>query len=180
MELSKKDKKTLIIIIIVILIVSCSLLNNNDSNTTNQVNNIDTKENNNQEKTNVVFEWKCTSDITHEGREETKVLEVGKDIEPGNYVVKYDYHDFTDSQGQQTTNKFNRYYFLYISNIKVDDINGENINKLNDDVKDEKSFVPNKTIENTKEITLENGNYLYLYHTVNEKANYGDLTIEKK
>ncbi|MEE3344699.1 MAG: hypothetical protein VZS44_11435 [Bacilli bacterium] len=136
-----------------------------------------TKEEKNE---NVVFEWKCTSDIRYEGREETKVLEVGKDIEPGNYLVKYDYHDFTDSQGQPTTNKFNRYYFLYISNIKVDDINGENINKLNDDVKDEKSFVPNKAIENIKEITLENGNYLYLYHTVNEKANYGDLTIEKK
>lgn len=130
--------------------------------------------------TKEVFKWKCTGDITTEGKEETKVLEVGKDIEAGEYIIKYEYKDYTSSLGQQTTNKYNRYYFVYVSNTKVSDVNGENVNKLGDDVISMYNFYPQESVEKEQDLSLKDGNFLYIHHTSNKEAGDGTLTITKK
>ncbi len=137
------------------------------------------EENKKSVKENEVFRWECTGDITHEGKEETKKLKVGDDIEPGNYIIKYEYEDYTASQGQQITNKYNRYYFVSISNIDVPDVNGENINKI-EPIIQTFSFAPNSYLEKEQKMTLEDGNYVYINHSKNDKAQEGTIVIEKE
>ena len=62
-------------------------------------------------KNDIVFVWKSTCDIKHEGIEETKILEVGKNLETGKYQLQYSYNEY---KNKQTNNKYNRMYYIYI------------------------------------------------------------------
>lgn len=152
-------KKLLKIFVCLIVVLSLSACSEENEKTSNK---------------NEVFRWECTGDITYESIEETKVLEVGKDIDTGNYIMKYEY----DETGKSM--QFNRQYFIFISNLKLDDINGENVNKLEGNVINEYHFYPEQSSDTSINISLNDGNYLYIYHPAIEKALDGTITIEKE
>lgn len=191
-EAKKKSKKKTIIIVLVVFLLLGGIIGSNTeegTETTDTNNNKQTKETTQKSNTTTekkktttkkeVFKWEATGDIRIEDYEETKVLEVGKDIEAGEYKIEYSYKDY-DSISVQTTMKYNRTYFVYISNLKLDNVNGENVNKLENNILDEHSFHPNKYIDKTADIKVESGNYIYIYHTANKEAGYGTIKIISK
>ena len=127
-------------------------------------------------KNDIVFVWKSTCDIKHEGIEETKILEVGKNLETGKYQLQYSYNEY---KNKQTNNKYNRMYFIYIATKKISDISGENINKLEKYIIKSYMFYPDDTSDKNITINLKKGQYVYIQHTAKKEAGDGTIKIKK-
>lgn len=201
-EINKKTKIILTIVFLVLFfyVIGTNNFNNQTSNksqnTTQEVTQSEKERQKEQEKikkqqekatqktksknikVDIVFTWESTKDLSHEGIEETKILEVGKDIEEGEYQFQYSYADY-DSVSKKSTNKYNRMYFIYIATKKIENINGENINKLEKYIEKSYMFYPDATSDKNITVTLKKGQYVYIQHTAKKQAGDGTIKIKK-
>jgi len=181
-----------VIIIVVIAMVGVG----ENSNTANTINNIETI-NNNEKKSNDTYDnqeikveenstyktsykWECTKDIRHEQIEETEILAVEADVydginlESGKYKISYSYEDYTSTLGLETTNKYNRFYFVYVTN-ELMDVN----TLLSKETKINKGYTFSPTLHDEQTIQLERGQYIYIQHTPQKEAGYGTIELKK-
>lgn len=128
-----------------------------------------------QSNETVVFKWECTKDIEHEGVEETIILGVGtsenadKEIQPGTYKVLYEYEEYVDLK---TTKRFNRQYDITILDSYYPLNEYKNIEGWFD--------VYSPDYYETKEITVNQGQYVYINHIAVKEAGYGTISLIAK
>lgn len=128
-----------------------------------------------EKQENVVFKWECTKDITHEGIEETKVLGVetsenaDKEIPAGTYKVVYEYEEYADLK---TTKRYNRQYDITILDSYYPLTEYKNIEGWFE--------VYSPDYYETKEITVNKGQYIYINHIAVKEAGDGTISLIAK
>ena len=174
-------------VIVILLVLICigstgdntTTLSNANENVTESINEEDKKiEEDSMYKKS--YQWECTGDVKHEGVKETEILAVeadeynGTNLESGNYKISYSYNDYTSTFGLTTTNKYNRFYFVYIANelTNIDEL-------LNGKIKINHEYTFSPALYDEQTIQLEKGQYIYIQHTAQKEAGYGTLKIEK-
>ena len=131
-------------------------------------------------KYKTTYQWECTKDMRHEQIDEYQILAVEDDgyngivLESGKYKISYTYKDYTSTFGISTTNKYNRFYFVYITNElgTIQDIMDEKINHSH-----WLTFCP--AVHNEEIVELEKGQYVYIEHTPIKEAGDGTIKLEK-
>lgn len=176
---AKHKAITFILVIFIIVIVSVFSEINNTNNTTQNNSNENEKETK-YSKYKTTYQWECTKDVQHEQISENQILAIEDDnydgivLESGKYKISYTYNDYTSTFGLSTTNKYNRFYFVYIANElgTMQDIISEKI-KINH----EYTFSP--ALHDEQIVELERGQYIYIEHTPIKEAGYGTIKLEK-
>lgn len=161
MEDKKKltNKIATILLVILLCIIFISILFGSSSKESKVLENAD-------------YVWNCSKDVAIEGNHEMQIIGIGtKDnadyqLEPGTYEISY---DFLESDDKENASKWNRLYLITILDHYT--VNEDEIVGL---------YMISPHELSTKELTFKEGDYVYIEHTPNEHARYGDLYLKKK
>lgn len=170
---------SIFLLIMFICIIVAFVTNMEDSSAQTSSNTVSSNEQTDS-KYRTVYQWECTKDIQHEQIDEYQILAVEDDeyngtvLESGKYKISYTYRDYTSTFGLATTNKYNRFYFVYIANElgSMQDILSEKIKHSH-----WLTFCPSTHDEQIVE--LEKGQYIYIEHTPIKEAGDGTIKLEK-
>ena len=167
----------LVIFIITIIFVISEINKNNDAN---QNYNNESENEINYSKYKTTYQWECTKDIQHEQISENQILAIENDnyngivLESGKYKISYIYKDFTSTFGLTTTNKYNRFYFVYIADElgTIQDI-------MNEKIRYNYWFTFCPEVHDEQIVNVDKGQYIYIEHTPIKEAGYGTIKLEK-
>lgn len=173
----------IIFVIILMLIIVGAVISGSaqiDTDTLAQITQAENKKETEYSKYTTSYQWECTKDRRHEQIDEYQVLAVEDDgyngivLESGRYKISYTFKDYTSTFGISTTNKYNRFYFVYTANElgSIQDIMNEKI-KHNDWF----TFCPE--VHDEEIVELKKGQYVYIEHTPVEEAGDGTIKLEK-
>lgn len=131
-------------------------------------------------KYKTTYQWECTKDVRHEQIDEYQILAIEDDkyngivLKSGKYKLSYTYKDYTSTLGLATTNKYNRFYFVYIANElgSMQDIIDEKIKYTH-----WLTFCP--SVHDEEIVELKKGQYIYIEHTAIKEAGDGTIKLEK-
>ena len=168
-----------IVFIIVILIIG-TIIGSSSSNNKTKNNDVENRKAEEYSKYETTYQWECTKDIRHEQIGENQILAIENDnydgivLESGKYKISYTYEDYTSTFGISTTNKYNRFYFVYIANElgTIKDITNEKIRYSN-------CFTFCPATHEEQIVELKKGQYVYIEHTPVKEAGYGTIKLEK-